>query len=61
MAWQFIWDLLLVGIVVLLATRVGVILDREHRLSVSAKWALLIGLVLACALFLSLLRLAEPR
>jgi hypothetical protein len=46
--------------VVLLATRVGVVLDREQRLSKPAKWAILIGLVLACALFLSLYRLAEP-
>jgi hypothetical protein len=60
MAWQFFWNLVLVGMVVLLATRVGVILDRERRLSVPAKWALLIGLVVACALFLSLLRVTEP-
>jgi len=60
MVWNFFWDLVLVGIVVLLATRVGVVLDRERRLSKPAKWVLLIGLTLACALFLSLYRLAEP-
>ncbi len=60
MVWQFFWDLVLVGIVVLIATRVGVALDREQRLSKPLKWAILIGLVLAFALFLSLYRLAEP-
>jgi hypothetical protein len=60
MAWQFFWDLVLVGIVVLIATRVGVVLDRDPRFTTPVKWAILIGLVLACALFLSLYRLAEP-
>ena len=60
MAWQFFWDLVLVGIVVLIATRVGVVLDRDQRFSTPVKWAILIGLVLVCALFLSLYRLAEP-
>ncbi len=60
MAWQFFWDLLLVGIVVLFATRIAVVLDRERRLSVTAKWAILIGLIVAAALFLSLFRLTEP-
>ena len=59
MAWQFFWDLVLVGCVVLIATRVGVVLDRERRLSTPMKWAILTALVLACALFLSLYRLAE--
>jgi hypothetical protein len=59
MAWQFFWDLVLVGCVVLIATRVGVVLDRDRRLSTPVKWAILTGLVLACALFLSLYRLAE--
>lgn len=59
MAWQFFFDLILVGFVVLIATRVGVILDREYRLSRTTKWLLLVGLILACALFLSLYRLAE--
>jgi hypothetical protein len=44
---------------VLIATRVGVVLDRDRRLSTPVKWAILTGLVLACALFLSLYRLAE--
>lgn len=60
MAWQFFWDLVLVGIVVLIAMRVGALLEREKRLSNLIKWAVLIGIVLAAALLLSLLRLAEP-
>jgi hypothetical protein len=60
MAWQFFWDLVLVGIVVLIATRVGAVLDRDPRFSTPVKWALLIGLVLGAALFLSLYRMAAP-
>jgi uncharacterized membrane protein len=60
MAWQFFWDLVLVGIVVLIAMRVAVVLDREKRLSAPVKWAILIGLVLVAAFFLSLFRLAVP-
>ncbi len=60
MVWQFFWDLVLVGIVVLIATRVAITLDREERLSIPAKWAILIGLVLAAAFFLSLIRITEP-
>lgn len=60
MAWQFFWDLVLVGIVVLIATRVGVVLDRDKRLSVTWKWIILVGLVLVSAFFLSLNRMAEP-
>lgn len=60
MAWQFFWDLVLVGIVVLIAMRVGALLEREERLSTLVKWAVLIGIVLAAALLLSLFRLAEP-
>jgi hypothetical protein len=59
MAWQFFWDMVLAGCVVLIAARVGVALDRDRRFSTPVKWAILIGLVLACALFLSLYRLAE--
>lgn len=54
--WVFFWNLVLIGVVVLIATRVGVVLDRESRLSAPVKWAILIGLVLAAALFLSLVR-----
>ncbi len=60
MAWQFFWDLVLVGIVVLIAMRVGALLEREKRLSNPVKWAVLIGIVLAAALLLSLFRLTEP-
>ena len=56
--WQFFWDLLLVGVLVLLAARVGAFLDREQRVSLPVKWAILTGLVLAGALFLSLYRRA---
>ena len=54
--WVFIFNVVLVGVVVLIATRVGVVLDRESRLSTPVKWAVLIGVVLAAALFLSILR-----
>ncbi|KPK83316.1 MAG: hypothetical protein AMS25_00175 [Gemmatimonas sp. SM23_52] len=60
MAWQFFWNVVLVGIVVLIATRVGVVLDRTAGLSIPVKWAILVGVVLAVAFFLSLLSLAEP-
>ncbi len=51
---------MLVGIIVLIASRVAVTLDREQRLSAPAKWAILIGLVLAASFFLSLLRHVGP-
>ena len=54
--WVFFWNIVLVGIVVLIATRVGVVLDREARLSTPVKWLVLIGVVLAAAFFLSLFR-----
>lgn len=57
---QFFWHLVLVGIIVVIASRVAVALDRDQRLSVPAKWAILIGLVLAASFFLSLLRKFGP-
>lgn len=60
MAWQFFWNLVLVGIVVLIATRVGIVLDRTAGMSRGVKWAILIGVVLFAAFFLSLLSVAEP-
>ena len=60
MAWQFFWNLVLVGIVVLIATRVGIVLDRSASYSTPVKWAILIGVVLCAAFFLSLLSVAEP-
>lgn len=57
---EFFWNLVLAGIVVLLATRVAVVLDRDPRLSSNTKWAILIGVVLGCAFLLSLLRHAAP-
>jgi hypothetical protein len=59
MRWQFFWDLVLVGLVMIVAARVAVVLDRDHRLSPPAKWAILIGLVLIMAIFLSLFRLYD--
>ena len=53
---MFILNLVLVGVVVLIATRVGVVLDREARLSTPLKWLILIGVVLAASFFLSLVR-----
>jgi NADH:ubiquinone oxidoreductase subunit 6 (subunit J) len=60
MLWQFFWNLVLVGAVVLIATRVGVALDRDQQLSRAWKWTILVCLVLAVSAFLSLLRLAGP-
>ena len=57
---QFFWNVVLAGIVVLFATRVGVVLDRDTRLSVTTKWTLLIAIVLAVAFFLSLVSRFEP-
>lgn len=57
---QFFWNLMLAGIVVLIATRVAVVLDREPTISISVKWAILVGVVLASAVLLSLVRLAAP-
>lgn len=60
MAWQFFWNLVLVGIVVLVATRVGIVLDRTAGLSTPMKWVILVAVVLFAAFFLSLLSIAEP-
>lgn len=57
---QFFWNLVLAGIVVLIATRVAVVLERQPRMSSAAKWAILVGVVLSSAVLLSLLRLATP-
>ncbi len=57
---EFFWNVVLAGIVVLIATRVGVVLDRDTRLSVTTKWTLLIAVVLAVAFFLSLVSRFEP-
>lgn len=56
--WEFFWDLVLLGIIVLIATRVTAVMDRDRRFSPAVRWAILIGLVLAGALFLSLSRQA---
>ncbi|NIN70434.1 MAG: hypothetical protein GTO46_00585 [Gemmatimonadetes bacterium] len=58
--WQFFWDLVLLGIIVLIATRVTAVMDRDRRFSPAARWAILIGLILAGALFLSVSRWAGP-
>jgi hypothetical protein len=58
--WQFFWDLVLLGIIVLIAARVTVVMDRDRRFSPAVRWAILIGLILAGALFLSLARWAGP-
>jgi hypothetical protein len=57
---RFFWNLLLAGVVVLIATRVGIVLDRDSRLSVAAKWTILVAVVAASAFLLSLLSLLEP-
>ncbi len=57
---EFFWHLVLAGVVVLIAMRVGVVLDRDPRLPVALKWAVLVGVVIASAFLLSLLRRAGP-
>lgn len=57
---EFFWNLVLAGIVVLLATRVAVVLDRDPKLSPTLKWAILVGVVVGSAFLLSLLRLVTP-
>lgn len=52
---HFFWNVLLAGAVVLIATRVGVLLDREESLSTPVKWAILVAVVLGFAFLLSLL------
>ncbi len=59
-AWQFFWDLVLLGVVVLIATRVTVVMDRDRRFSPAVRWAILIGLILVGALLLSVARQAGP-
>ncbi len=57
---QFFWNVVLIGIVVLIASRVAIVLDRDERLSVPAKWMILIGVVLGSAFLLSLLSSFGP-
>lgn len=57
---QFFWNVLLAGAVVLIATRVGILLDREESLSTPVKWAILIAVVLGFAFLLSLLSRFGP-
>ena len=58
--WDFFWNLVLLGIIVVIATRVTVVMDRDHRFSTPVRWAILIGLILGGALFLSVFRSAGP-
>jgi hypothetical protein len=58
--WQFFWDLVLLGIIVIIATRVTVVMDRDRRFSPTVRWAILVGLILAGALFMSVVRHAGP-
>lgn len=57
---QFFWNVLLAGAVVLIATRVGILLDREESLSTPVKWTILIAVVLGFAFLLSLLSRFGP-
>ncbi len=51
---RFFWQVILAGIVILIAVRVATALDRMPDLSPAVKWAILVGVTLAAALFLSL-------
>ena len=57
---QFFWNVLLAGAVVLIATRVGILLDREESLSTPVKWTILVAVVLGFAFLLSLLSRFSP-
>lgn len=53
---RFFWQVILAGIVILIAVRVATALDRMPELRPVVKWTILIGVTLAAALFLSLVK-----
>lgn len=55
MGQRLLWQIVIAGIVILIAVRVGTTLDRSPELSSTAKWLILIGVALAAAVLLSLL------
>lgn len=55
MGQRLLWQIFIAGIVILIAVRVGTMLDRSPELSSAVKWLILIGVVLAAAILLSLL------
>lgn len=55
MGHRLLWQIVIAGIVILIAVRVGTTLDRSPELSSAAKWLILIGVALAAAVLLSLL------
>lgn len=55
MGQRLLWQIVVAGIVILIAVRVGTTLDRMADLRPAAKWAILIGVAFAAAILLSLL------
>jgi uncharacterized membrane protein YoaK (UPF0700 family) len=57
---RLLWQVVVAAIVIAIAVRVGTALDRSAHLSPAAKWSILAAVVLAAALFLSLLTPGWP-
>ena len=55
MGQRLLWQIVIAGIVILIAVRVGTTLDRLPELSSGVKWLILIGVALAAAVLLTLL------
>ena len=55
MGQRLLWQIVVAGIVILIAVRVGTTLDRMADLRPAAKWAILIGVAFAAAVLLTLL------
>lgn len=55
MGQRLLWQVVIAGIVILIAVRVGMMLDRTSELPSAVKWLILIGVALAAAILLSLL------
>lgn len=52
---QLLWQVVIAGIVILIAVRVGTALDRMADLRPAVKWTILVAVAFAAAVFLSLL------
>lgn len=55
MGQRLLWQIIIAGTVILMAVRVGTMLDRSSELSSAVKWLIMIGVALAAAILLSLL------
>lgn len=55
MGQRLLWQIVIAGTVILIAVRVGTMLDRSSELPSAVKWLILIGVALAAAILLTLL------